>query len=108
MGSYEHSRVSLPDSVVDAPSLATTLPAQARLYLEELATRMLLPHQEAALIRELDGLPAAEELREVRAARARHRPGQPDPPTFECDWHIFVKKEDGARLRLIVDCRRIN
>ncbi|CAK0791289.1 unnamed protein product [Prorocentrum cordatum] len=56
-GSYEYSRVSLPDSVVDAPFLTTMLPAQAKQYLEEFASRMLLPPREAALIRELDGLP---------------------------------------------------
>ncbi|CAK0812763.1 unnamed protein product [Prorocentrum cordatum] len=57
MGPYERSRASMPDGVVDAPSSATVLPAQARLYLEELATGMLLTPQEAALIREPDGLP---------------------------------------------------
>ncbi|CAK0900961.1 unnamed protein product [Prorocentrum cordatum] len=39
VGSYEHSRVSLPDSVVDAPFLATMLPAQAKQCIEELASR---------------------------------------------------------------------
>ncbi|CAK0829362.1 unnamed protein product, partial [Prorocentrum cordatum] len=57
MGSDERSRLSLPDSVVDAPSSATALPVQARLYLRELARRMLLPPKEAALMRGLDGVP---------------------------------------------------
>ncbi|CAK0825411.1 unnamed protein product, partial [Prorocentrum cordatum] len=57
MGSYEYSRVSLPDCVLDAPSLAQMLPAEARIFLEEYSTKMLLPPREAALIRELHGLP---------------------------------------------------
>eukprot|EP00959_Pyramimonas_sp_CCMP1952_P158839 3322259-Pyramimonas_sp.AAC.1 len=57
MGSYEYARVSMPDSVVDAPSLATMLPARAMLYLEEFATRMLLPPKKAALMQENHGLP---------------------------------------------------
>ncbi|CAK0800111.1 unnamed protein product, partial [Prorocentrum cordatum] len=63
MGSYEYSRVSLPDSVVDAPPLATMLPAQAKQYLKQ-------PKSVLGL--------------------------------------FVVKKKDGARLRLIVDCRRSN
>ena len=37
--------------------LALMLPAEARIFLEEYATKMLLPSSEAALIRELHGLP---------------------------------------------------
>ena len=51
VGSYEYSRVSLPDSVQGAPSQAQMLPAEARIFLEEFATKMLLPPSEAARIR---------------------------------------------------------
>jgi hypothetical protein len=77
IGSHEHSRVSLPDSVVDAPSLATMLPAQAKQCLEEFASRMLLPPQEAALIRASAAATAAG-LWEVRAASAFDRPSHFD------------------------------
>ena len=43
VGSYEYSRVSLADSVVDAPPLIEMLPAEARIFLEEFQSRMLLP-----------------------------------------------------------------
>ena len=43
VGSYEYSRVSLPESVLDAPLLLTMLPAEAKTYLEEYESRMLLP-----------------------------------------------------------------
>ncbi|CAK0906248.1 unnamed protein product, partial [Prorocentrum cordatum] len=101
MGSYECSRVSLPDYVLDAPSLAQMLPAEARIFLEEYSTKMLLPPREAALIRELHGLPGCHT----------------DPLLLQRprSYAKFVRralriglKKDGERLRLIVDCRRSN
>ena len=32
IGSYEYSRVSLPESVLDAPSVLSMLPAEARIF----------------------------------------------------------------------------
>ncbi|CAK0824653.1 unnamed protein product, partial [Prorocentrum cordatum] len=118
MGSYEYSRVSLPDSVVDAPSLASMFPAQARQYLEELASRMLLPPREAALMRELDGLPGCHTDplllqrprsygKFVRRALSIGLVTLTRRPKSVLGL-FFVKKKDGARLRFIVDCRRSN
>ena len=42
VGSFEYSRVSLPDSVVEAPPLIEMLPAEAKFFLEEFQSRMLL------------------------------------------------------------------
>ena len=49
VGSYEYSRFSLPDSVVDAPPLIDLLPADAKTFLQELQSRMLLPPEVAAV-----------------------------------------------------------
>lgn len=57
IGSYEYSRVSLPEDVADAPALIDTLPAEARHFLEEFSDRMLLPESEAFCIREAVGVP---------------------------------------------------
>ncbi|CAK0838915.1 unnamed protein product [Prorocentrum cordatum] len=118
MGSYEYSRVSLPDSVVDAPPLAAMPPAQAQQYLEEFASRVLPPPQEAALMRELDGLPGchADPLllqrprsygKFVRRALSIGLVTLTQRPKSVFGLFL-VKKRDGARLRLIVDCRRSN
>ncbi|CAK0812006.1 unnamed protein product [Prorocentrum cordatum] len=94
------------------------LPAQAKEYLEELASRMLLPPQEAALIRELDGLPGCHTDplllprprsygKFARRALSIGLVTLPQRPKSVLGLFV-VKKKDGARLRLIVDCRRSN
>ena len=57
VGSYECSRVSLPDSVADAPPLIEMLPAEARFFLEEFQSRMLLPPEVATESQEVTGEP---------------------------------------------------
>ena len=57
VGSYEYSRFSLPESVVDAPPLIDVLPAEANIFLEEFQSRMLLPPEVAAAIQEIMGEP---------------------------------------------------
>ena len=57
VGSNDYSRVSLPDSVVDAPPLIEMLPAEARIFLEEFQSRMLLPPKVAAVDQEVSGEP---------------------------------------------------
>ncbi|CAK0861934.1 unnamed protein product [Prorocentrum cordatum] len=83
MGSYEYSRVSLPDCVLDAPSLAQMLLAEARIFLEEYSTKICFP-----LVR-------------IGLVTLTRRP-------LSVLGLFFVKKKDGERLRLIVDCRRSN
>ncbi|CAK0793120.1 unnamed protein product, partial [Prorocentrum cordatum] len=71
MGSHERSRVSLPDSVLDAPALAQMLPADARIFLEGYSTKMLLPPREAAFMRELRGFPGCEGLGRIEVPALR-------------------------------------
>ena len=68
VGSYESSRVSLPDSVVDAPPLIDILPAKAHIFLEEFRSRMLLP-EVAAAIQEIRGEPVGTTIRDCCAVR---------------------------------------
>ena len=57
VGSYEYSRVSLPESVLDAPSALSMPPAEDMIFLEEFESRMLLPAEEADLIQRVQGAP---------------------------------------------------
>ena len=57
VGSCEYSRVSLPDSVVDAPPLIDMLLAEARIFLEEFQSRMMLPPEVAAATQKIRGEP---------------------------------------------------
>ena len=96
VGSYEYSRVSLPESVVDAPPLVEMLPAEARFFLE-FQSRMLLPSLVTAVIQEVGGEPGCHnDPRLLRSARSCAR--------FLRQTPFFVKKEN--RIRLTVDCRK--
>ena len=57
VGSYENSRVSLRDSVVDAPPLFEMLPAEAKFFLEEFQSGMSSPSEVAAVIEEVEEEP---------------------------------------------------
>ena len=70
VGSYEYWRVSLPDSVVDAPPLVEMLPVEARIILEQFQSRMLLPPRIAAVFQEVPGeLGCHNDPRLLRSAR---------------------------------------
>ena len=117
VGSYEYSRVSLPDSVVDGPPLVEMLPAEARLFLVGFRSRMLLPPEVAAVIQEVRGEPGCRnDPRLLRSARSYARLVRQTMkigltaltlrPACVLDG-FFVKKKEN-RLRLIVDCRTAN
>ena len=98
VGSREYSRVSLPESVVDAPPLVEMLPAEARCFLEEFQSPMLLPSEVTAVIQEVGGEPACHnDPRLLRSARSCARLLRQTP--------FFVKKKEN-RIRLTVDCRK--
>ena len=59
VGSYEYSRVSRPDSVVDAPPLIEMLPAEAGFFLCSLG--MLLPLEVATVIQEVAAEPGCHQ-----------------------------------------------
>ena len=66
VGSYEYSRISLRNSVVDAP--------EARFFLEEFQSRMLLPPEVAAVIQEVRGeFGCHNDPRLLRSARSCDR-----------------------------------
>ena len=50
---FKLSTALLPDSVVDAPPLIDLLLAEAKHFLEEFQSRMLLPPEAAAVIQEI-------------------------------------------------------
>ena len=117
VGSYEHSRVSLPDSVVDAPPLIEMLPAEARFFLEEFQSRMLLPPEVAAVIQEVTGeLGCHDDPPLLSSARSYARLVRQTMKIGltaltlrpACVLGIFFVKKKENRLRLIVDCRKAN
>ena len=69
VGSDEYSRVSLPDSVVDAPPLIDMLLAEARIFLQEFQSRMLLLPEEAAVSQEFGGEFFGTTIRDCCAVR---------------------------------------
>ena len=74
IGSNENSRVSLPDSVVDAPPLIEMLPAEAQFFVEEFQSRMLLPPEVATVIQQVRGEPGCHhDPRLLRSARSYAR-----------------------------------
>ena len=56
-GRCDYSRVSLPDSLVDALPQIEMLPVEAKVLLEEFQSRMLLPPEVPAVIQEVGGEP---------------------------------------------------
>ena len=117
VGPCEYSRVSLPDSVVVAPPRIEMLPAEAKLFLEEVQSRRLLPLEVAAAIHEVRGEPGChDDPRTLRSARSYARLVRQTmkigltalTPFDPLACSAFSSKKKGDRLGLIVDCRTTN
>ncbi|CAK0869717.1 unnamed protein product, partial [Prorocentrum cordatum] len=117
VGSYEYSKVSMPNDLHDSPSLISMLPSEARKHLEDFEKLMLRPAQESELIQPHEGVPGCHTdpalQKDPRTyGRLVRRVAKVGMVTFTrdpvCVLGVFFVTKKADKLRLIVDCRRAN
>ena len=116
VASNEYSRVSLPDSVVDAPPLIEMLPAEAKVCLEEFQSRMLLPPEVTAVIGEIrrrTWMPQRSAIVAWPPPISAPCPTNdedwahcPHPSTCLCAWRLLRKKREKIVLGSLLTVAR--